>query len=69
MIRGIHYVSAEVKPKLMSSQGAALRQTPCLTPQCSSKLQTEVENSLLSFENRIISTYHSEIDVISSEPR
>ena len=25
MIRGIHYFSAEVKPKLMSSQGAALR--------------------------------------------
>ena len=24
MIRGIHYFSAEVKPKLMSSQGAAL---------------------------------------------
>ena len=24
MIRGIHYLSAEVKPKLMSSQGAAL---------------------------------------------
>ena len=27
MIRGIHYFSAEVKPKLMSSQGAALRKT------------------------------------------
>ena len=26
MIRGIHYLSAEVKPKLMSSQGAALNQ-------------------------------------------
>ena len=25
MVRGIHYFSAEVKPKLMSSQGAALR--------------------------------------------
>ena len=24
MVRGIHYFSAEVKPKLMSSQGAAL---------------------------------------------
>ena len=24
MIRGIHYFSAEVKPKLMSAQGAAL---------------------------------------------
>ena len=29
MIRGIHYFSAEVKPKLMSSQGAALR-TACI---------------------------------------
>ena len=26
MIRGIHYFSAEVKPKLMSSQGAVLMQ-------------------------------------------
>ena len=25
MVSGIHYFSAEVKPKLMSSQGAALR--------------------------------------------
>ena len=28
MIRGIHYFSAEVKPKLMSSQGAALNFHP-----------------------------------------
>ena len=26
MIPGIHYFSAEVKPKLMSSQGAALKE-------------------------------------------
>ena len=26
MIRGIHYFSAEVKPKLMSFQGAALKE-------------------------------------------
>ena len=28
MVRGIHYFSAEVKPKLMSSQGAALNVLP-----------------------------------------
>ena len=31
MIRGIHYFSAEVKPKLMSSQGAALTHATGIT--------------------------------------
>ena len=34
MIRGIQYFSAEVKPKLMSSQGAALNISGFLTFHC-----------------------------------
>ena len=46
MIRGIHYFSAEVKPKLMLSQGAALNIY---------KMITRLEKSSIDYEARILS--------------
>ena len=45
MIRGIHYFSAEVKPKLMSSQGAAL----IFVNSIQNKIMALVPHNLVTF--------------------
>ena len=50
MIRGIHYFSAEVKPKLMSSQGAALINSKLLSLVFHSIIILLLKNTTLSYK-------------------